>query len=583
MTAFDPLLNDIAAGATPDSGQLLPFLAAAELQQRLVCNVGVADAYLRSGRLSEAKPYVDRAWRLSNFSEELLDIHVAIHAALGDIEEVQEAYKKVAMAHAKAGRVDAALAMFNRWQYAYAQHGGIDRYHYDFEVTAAIQAMAQPFRLPPAASTPPAGGKPRIAYLLFGATQFNSVIVKLAKTFARYHDHAAFDIAFFIPETYEELRASPQGLDTVAALRGCGCQVTAAPSSSSLRESLIGLAREIHGYQAALLVTQAVLADFRHYFVRCLHPAEKTLGFVYGALPQYAPPDLDWAIAANLHPLLDTPVNCSLVPGEVELPRAELITPLSRRELGLPEDAVVIVSGGRHVKFNSADYWSVLQHLAQRHENCRFLLIGLTVDQLPEALASIAAAWPTASCSCRGEKTTCPPSPPPTSRWTPSPPAAASRCWTPWPWDCRRCPCATTFPALTTSATGPWARNSCRMKTCWPTTATWGAFATPYRAWSKTRPCAQPRANAAKPMPGKNSAIPNAWWPEPKPYTGASSAAIPSPISLPPFPTRREAGSRARHKRPAVIQEKVFTKRGSGGGEPTLHPRTTVLLCYARS
>ncbi|BBL71583.1 glycosyltransferase [Methylogaea oryzae] len=392
MTAFDPLLNDIAAGATPDSGQLLPFLAAAELQQRLVCNVGVADAYLRSGRLSEAKPYVDRAWRLSNFSEELLDIHVAIHAALGDIEEVQEAYKKVAMAHAKAGRVDAALAMFNRWQYAYAQHGGIDRYHYDFEVTAAIQAMAQPFRLPPAASTPPAGGKPRIAYLLFGATQFNSVIVKLAKTFARYHDHAAFDIAFFIPETYEELRASPQGLDTVAALRGCGCQVTAAPSSSSLRESLIGLAREIHGYQAALLVTQAVLADFRHYFVRCLHPAEKTLGFVYGALPQYAPPDLDWAIAANLHPLLDTPVNCSLVPGEVELPRAELITPLSRRELGLPEDAVVIVSGGRHVKFNSADYWSVLQHLAQRHENCRFLLIGLTVDQLPEALASIAAA-----------------------------------------------------------------------------------------------------------------------------------------------------------------------------------------------
>jgi glycosyltransferase involved in cell wall biosynthesis len=146
---------------------------------------------------------------------------------------------------------------------------------------------------------------------------------------------------------------------------------------------LLDFAAEIHKFQPHILVTNAGLANFNHYFITSLRPAPIQIGLVQGPPPQFAPPTLDWGIVWTRHPLIDCPVDCSWIPIFLDAPKREEIEPRSRAELGLPDDACVLLSAGRHVKFQDQTFWKTIVEVLTAEANSYFLAVGVTEDQIP--------------------------------------------------------------------------------------------------------------------------------------------------------------------------------------------------------
>jgi glycosyltransferase involved in cell wall biosynthesis len=92
---------------------------------------------------------------------------------------------------------------------------------------------------------------------------------------------------------------------------------------------------------------------------------------------------LDSNIAMSIHPGLDTPGNCTVVPLEFALPSVGSVTMEGREQFGLPENSKIIASAGRPNKFESGDYWRSVANILSRSPDAMHMAIG--IDRLPEA------------------------------------------------------------------------------------------------------------------------------------------------------------------------------------------------------
>ncbi|HYH86105.1 MAG TPA: hypothetical protein VEX60_11675 [Pyrinomonadaceae bacterium] len=348
----------------------------------------LARAYFRAGggqNLAHAGVFVRRAWLLGRFSPDLLPLYTQIHAALDDVEAIREAYKRLGMAAASRGDVEEALGYFNLWQFAYHTFKKLDKYEYDFDILECLDRLALPHRL----STQPradllGGGKVRLAYLLKGITEVGSVLIKINLLFARYHDRERFDPIFFAPESEDVVLASEAGREHLALFESCGFKVRMATSAGGgPAERALAVARIIHDAGADVLVMSAALAQFDHCFVASLRPTPVVVGLVQGPPEQFAPLALDWGLAWSKHPLIDCPVNCTLTDMELELPERDSLVPYDRGELGLPGDAFVMATAGRHVKFQEPAVWRAVVDLLEQHPRLYYLAMGVEESEVP--------------------------------------------------------------------------------------------------------------------------------------------------------------------------------------------------------
>jgi hypothetical protein len=400
---FKDILSRIATGDTVAPDELLSHLWAEGLQQRCEVNAMLADAYFQArteARLRQAKIFMQRAWLLSGGSADLLPLYTKIFSAFSDTAGIREAYKRLAIKAAQRSELSEAARYFDLWQYAYPTFENIDRYEYDFDLLASVDELAAPHRYHVPAR-PADAGKIRIAHLVKGITELNSILVKIDLMFAQHHDRSRFELTFFAPETERHIKNSPHGAAHVRQFREFGFDIITAPDVDDHKERLLGLARAIHEQQPHLLVTSAALADFDHYFITTLRPAPFILGLVQGPPPQFAPPILDWAIAWSKHPLMDTPVNCSFVEPTFAWPSAGEVEARSREELGVPASACVLMSGGRFPKFQDREQWKAVGELLVAHPNAFYVVAGPREDQIP-FLRSVLAPEVLARVRCLG-------------------------------------------------------------------------------------------------------------------------------------------------------------------------------------
>ena len=388
----EQIAERIKQGETVSGREIVQCLGIEDVAERVSALLELLKAYLNIGHVERAKALVERAWILSGYASDLLEIYLQIQQHAGDVEAYRQALKRVGLARAEQGEVSAALDLFNRWQYAYVAFHGEDRYEYDPDVLEAVRHMASSKRFPPAFQAPRPDEKLRVAYLMFGTTQANSVIVKISKLFAQYHDKDRVEAAFYVPEPARLVKTQTQAVEALAFIAGQGCNVTVAPDAGSVEEGLVRLAGALHEFRPHVLVLNAALADFQHYFIAALQPAPVVLGFVSGPPAQFVPPELDGAIAWTWHPLMDSPVPCSHVPLEVDLPDLASFQVRTRAEVGLPDDAVVLAAGGRHLKFRAPVFWQTIVKLLEQHANAWFLAVGVGEDQLSHIVPKLDAA-----------------------------------------------------------------------------------------------------------------------------------------------------------------------------------------------
>jgi len=387
MTDFEYILSRIINREHIAPSELLPYLCLESREQRCEINAMLALAYYRTHtteHLQQAKVFIQRAWILSGFSADLLPLYIKIYSALDDTAGIREAYKRLGMKAAAEGNISEAIRYFNLWQNAYAIFNHVDRYEYDFDIIDSLDRLAEPYKFDPALPTESLHNrKIRLAYLMKGLTDVNSVLMKINILFARAHDKSRFDISFFALESDSSVFNSLQGRDHLKLIRSSDCNVVLAPDLDSAEERLLALTKSIYETKPDILITSITLADFYHYFITSLRPAPVLIGFNMGPPPQFVSPNLDGCISWTKHPLIDSPVSCSLVNLEVELPKRSDIAVFSKEELNLPENTCILASGGRPQKFQDKEFWKALLEILYDYPDVYYLAMGVQEYQIP--------------------------------------------------------------------------------------------------------------------------------------------------------------------------------------------------------
>ena len=372
---LDSLLKDIASGVSVKSTELLPYLCLESAEQRCQVNVKLAEAYAEIQNFEQAKVFVQRAWLLSEFSEDLLPLYLKVHAALDDIASIQAAYKRLGMKKAAENNIAEAIEYFRLSMYAYSQYQNLDHYDYDFDILERIEKLAEPYQSKPGFQPGALSSrKIRLAYLVLHITSVGSVLVKINCLFAQFHDQTRFEVAFFVPEPKWLLFDSGQARENVKIFRDDNCHIVV-PTSTDATERLLEVATQIYNYQPDILITSALLPD--HYFIASLHPAPVVISLVAGPPPQFVSPGVDWSITYSKHPLIDCPCDCSLVDLEVDLPERDSITFYTKQQLDLPEESFILVSGGRGKKFQEPDFWRAILDIMRLYPNVYYVAIGI--------------------------------------------------------------------------------------------------------------------------------------------------------------------------------------------------------------
>ena len=188
MTEFENILSRIVNGEHIAPSELLPYLCLESKKQRCQINYALAEAYFQietKESLEQAKVFVQRAWELSGFSAEVLPFYIKICKALDDIADIREAYKRLGMKMAAEGNISDTIRYFDLWQYSYAHYNSLDKYEYDFDIMDCMDRLAEPHRFIATSTTEPSKDKKiRLAYLLKGITELNSVLIKIKLLFA---------------------------------------------------------------------------------------------------------------------------------------------------------------------------------------------------------------------------------------------------------------------------------------------------------------------------------------------------------------------------------------------------------------
>jgi hypothetical protein len=385
---LNAILLRLAGGEPARASELLPFLCLEGRRERANVNALLADACYQAqtpGHLMQAKVFIERAWVLSDSPANLLPLYLKIFTAAGDVTGIRAAYKRLGMLAASGGNISEAIQHFNSWQRAYYVFENLDRYEFDFDILASMDALAAPrrFHQTPRAKMPAEGEKIRLAYLVEGMVHLNSILIRISLEFAKFHDKTRFDVTFFASDTDDAIDSSPQGRDYIRMFESHGCRVVTVPNSGTPASVLLDVAGKIRDHNPHILITSAALARFEHYFIASLRPAPLVIGLVQGPPQQFAPPVLDWAIAWSKHPLMDTPVNCSLVEFKLEWSELEKVARYTKEQMNLPADACVLLSGGRPVKFQDEDFWRAIARVLAQHPTTYYLVSGVQSDEIP--------------------------------------------------------------------------------------------------------------------------------------------------------------------------------------------------------
>lgn len=385
LRRLDEVAARIELGEDVDDEEILPLLCKEFKEQKYLVNFRLAEAYSKAEHFELAKVFVQRALLFSNYSPNVVPLFVDIHTRLKDAQAVREVYKRLGLQAAADGIISTAILYFDKWHYANAFMTFVDQYEYDNDVMDAMDRLARPYRRINRLSDS-MDRRVRIGYLLKGITEVNSILIKMALTLAKFHDKSRFDVFFFCPEAQKSVLDSEQGQVLIEQFRSHGCEVFTGPDIDrvDLAHLLLEVGKKIEEQNLDILVTTAGLADFRHYFVASLRPAPIMMGLVQGPPPQFAPPHFDWCISWSRHPLIDTPTNCSLVQFNRENPISSDQSTVERAQLGLPDDACVLISSGRISKFQHPDHWKVIIEILKKHDSVHYLVLGASKEGIKQ-------------------------------------------------------------------------------------------------------------------------------------------------------------------------------------------------------
>lgn len=366
------------------SYELVPFLGTEKVGDRVEVNLRLAEAFLQIGDNGRAESLATRAFELSGFSENVLPVYVKVFEKTKNADALKFGYKRTGIKLFREGKIAGALACFNKWQYAYDSQWKIDKYRYDQEILDTIEFFAMHYRVNYRKhlfnSVP---GKIRIGYLLVHFMDPGSVLIKLDKLFAKYHDKSRFEVHYFVMESKSVVQSSQYACQLDSTLRKLGCKLTYMDHLSNLDLTYLNFAKTISDSNIDILITNAALSGFENYFVACFRPAPILVSVVHGPVAQYVTRFFDYAINSFDMHQVDTPCDSEQINIELDLKLNTTEVIDDDIDYDIPEDGIVLSCGGRLAKFHDKRYWDSLFKLLAKYSNTYLFIVGFSEEMFP--------------------------------------------------------------------------------------------------------------------------------------------------------------------------------------------------------
>lgn len=380
---FEKVVSESTDKNGIDINRMLFTLSTGLLEKRMYLNYFLAEYYFKSKNTEQAKIFVDRAWLFSRFDTNILPLYLQIHESLQDYEAIREAYKRLGMEEAKMRNIANAISYFNQWHYVEAMYRKADIYRYDFDIIDAIERMAEPYRFTHEPVPKKVEGKTKIAFLVFGLSHANSSLIKSNKLYFKHLDMESNRVEIFVIDSKKEVTNRIEAMGHIFEFQRLGCRVHLFEDRVNKVEKLLEISKSIYDFGADILMTGAAMAEMEHAFVIATQPAPKTVGFLLGPPEQFCYPFMDEIVGYSYHPLFDAPVKKSAYQ-QSTYAKTKSNRSIKYSDLGIPESATVLISSGRHTKFQNADYWKAIVDILIEYSHSYYLVVGIEFDQVSD-------------------------------------------------------------------------------------------------------------------------------------------------------------------------------------------------------
>ncbi|MDX2223958.1 MAG: hypothetical protein SFV21_14505 [Rhodospirillaceae bacterium] len=383
--AFKALLARVAAGEDVPQIDLLPFLQGRALADRQIGGLALAQAYAKAGKFPLATVLARRAFDVGGWHFDTYAFCYTLLMAQDRLDEAVAITREAMLMAADRGHVALVYSIFGMFSDIVGRWPAVAQSRPDPHADRIIGWLMERSFTP---GNPPAlrpdvldGRKIRIGVMLAGDQAEESALTRVALSFARHHDRAKFDVHVYSYLTLEEnARTNPRYGSWVDDITAWGCTF-----HEGVRAT--GLARVMATHKSMLMdqldvvIFNMLIRDY--YVLALMRPAPVVIGAVHGNPRGYSLRSLDACITGDPHSLIESLSDAYLVRPSIDF---DLLAPsgatgdgpLARADIGADPAAVLIMSGAQAYKFNSPQFWSMVDRVLHARPLAQWAVCGVT-------------------------------------------------------------------------------------------------------------------------------------------------------------------------------------------------------------
>lgn len=364
----------------------------ADPELRLKESIRKTEEFLsRQDKQSQAKAldYLKRAWILSNQNIELLPPLRDLLLSNGQLHMAKQVLIDGGLRSLECGRHEEALLLFNAAHRLLAEVSGLEWFEPNAPIYFALRILAQSYvaTMPEIKREP--NKLPRVLYVGRGIVEHNSILMRILRQIAKYHNRQSIDVIFCFPESERQIDASTQGRGHLDYFRDLGYQVVLGAGHQSELQNCLELAVAIRAQNADLVMFSAVCVTMYSYFLSNLSLGKKLGVFAQGDPGLFCAPHADFGIAVTKHAQIDSPFFCPYIPIEHELPSLDPEIYSLRLERLRGSKKRTIVVGGRLAKFKDAQLWQHLTRVLIENPYTSLRILGCERQQVINAFSEV--------------------------------------------------------------------------------------------------------------------------------------------------------------------------------------------------
>jgi predicted O-linked N-acetylglucosamine transferase (SPINDLY family) len=343
-----------------------------------------AEKQIQSENLPAAEITLERIAGITEYlDEKIVKRLVGVYQTRDDVPSIQRIWKRAAVSCLEHGALDRFLNYCYLSAYSEQMFSRNPSYRYstvDQDINAFINMAARTHPLrgwvdghKKSPDRNNVGVKRNVGFLLEGFSRVQAPIRNYFPLFEHY-DRSKLDLFIYSRIALEDAVAKREGYaESVDFFLSNGCKVKAPHRTLSPMAQVEYLTQNIVQDEIDILVFQTTYWVPQYNFISCLRPA-----FFQTAVEHQQPEfskhmDLVFATRKGSLDSVSRTAGFPMVQS-----RESSEPPHSREEFGIPEDAVLLVSANREVRYAKKPFWKEIAQVMERHPNVYFIPLGLS-------------------------------------------------------------------------------------------------------------------------------------------------------------------------------------------------------------